>query len=804
MIVARDLAMLSTIRIAIRTLARRPAITLVAVLSLAVGIGVNTAVFSLVDALFLRPPAVRDPYALAEVHGWFKDSGMAILDWSDCEQIGAQAAAFSESTAYMRRGGLWRNGDEMTLLLVTVVADNYFDLLGVRPVIGQLPDKNHDYNADPEPPILLAHWFWQERLGARPDIIGHTMELSGHLYRVAAVLPPHFRGLEPMGSRHIWTPVGSWARYFKNDLNRGSGQFEGLARLRPGASIEQAQAQLDTLSKRIESADSRVAKGRRLVATSLAGEIRSRVLPGALVLAVVGLVLLVACANVATALLAHAEARRREIGVRLALGAGRLALLRQFVAESAVLACAGAGAGLLLGRWLMSLAPALAPPTDFPLSFDLRMDARLLGFTAAATLITLAVFGLAPLVYSLRISLLDALSGARTAGRTRRSFARNAFVTAQVALSVIVVTGAVVLLRALEDTRTIYPGYDTSRPLALVWANKQEGGKPEIAAYADAVDRMSAVGGVEAVSFARHLPLVGSGAGATISVVPEGAAPDAAPNRVYFNLVGPRFFEVTGARILRGRAFRDSDHHGGAPAAIVNMEAARRFWPGREAVGKTLRAGDRTYEVVGVAVDGRIGSLYEPPAPALFLPASRMEWGETILVASTRGDPARVLKELAKAAGRTGDLRVYQSMTLRTLMRQALYSDWIPTVLGGALAVVGLLLAAGGLYGAVSYTAQRRVPEFGVRLAVGARPRQIAGLVLRQGAFICLVGVPVGAGLFLAAYRYYGGALLRNRPLDPAALAVGAALSVAVVLAGALLPAVRAARLDPSEVLRSE
>ncbi len=221
-------------------------------------------------------------------------------------------------------------------------------------------------------------------------------------------------------------------------------------------------------------------------------------------------------------------------------------------------------------------------------------------------------------------------------------------------------------------------------------------------------------------------------------------------------------------------------------------------------MGKTLGVRGRTYEVVGVAVDGRIASLYERPAPTLFLPASCMEWGETIFIASTRADPASVLKELAKAVGQTGDLRVYQSMTLRTLMRQALYSDWIPTVLGGALAIVGLLLAAGGLYGAVSYMAQRRVPEFGVRLAVGARPKQIAGLVIRQGAVICLVGVPGGAGLFLAIYRYYGGALLRNRPLDPAALLAGASLSVVVVLAGALVPAVRAARLDPSEVLRAE
>jgi putative ABC transport system permease protein len=799
------MALFSTLRVAIRTLARRPAITVIAVLSLAVGIGVNTAVFSLVDLLFLRPPAVHDPYSLVDVRGWFKDSGSAILDWSDCQDIANQTPAFSEATAYMRRGGLWREGGgDVTLLLVTVFADNYFDVLGVRPALGRLPAKNHDYSADPEPPIVLANWFWRDRMGARRDIIGSTMELTGKLFRVAAVLPAEFRGLEPMDSQHIWMPVGSWTRNAPNDLNRGGGQFEALARLRAGATIEQAQAQLDTLARRIEASDSRVAKGRRLVAASLGRQLQSRVFPGVLVLAVVALVLLVACANVAIALLAYAEARRREIALRLALGAGRVALLTQFAAESAVLACVGAGAGLLLGTWLMSLAPVLAPPTSIPISFDLRTDVRLLAFTAAATLVTLAVFGLAPLAYSLRVSLLDAMSGSRTTGRAGGSWTRTAFVSAQVALSVIVVSGAVVLLRALADARTIYPGYDTNRPLALVWANKSRGAVAEPAAYDAAAGRMSAVGGVEAVTYARHLPLVGSGAGATVSVVPQGAAPDAVPHRVYFNLVGPRFFEVTGARILRGRPFADFDHHSGTSVAIVNSEAARRFWPGEDPLGKTLRVRDGTYQVVGIAADGRIGSLHGSVDPVLLLPASAMQWGETILIASTKADPSLVVRELAKAAGSSGDLRVYQSMTLHTLMRQALYDDWIPTILGGALAIVGLLLAAGGLYGAVSYAAQRRLPEFGVRMAIGARPRQIGGLVIRQGALLCLIGVPLGAALFAAIYRYYGATLLRGRPLDPAALAAGAAVTIVVVLAGAALPAIRAARLDPSEILRAE
>jgi hypothetical protein len=546
-------------KVAIRSLLRRPAVTVVAVVSLAVGIGVNSAVFSIVDALFLRPPAIRNPDNLVYVIGHFKDSGDAIFDWSDYQEMTVQASAFSGVTGYMRRGGEWRNGDEMTMLLVHCVADNYFDLLGVKPALGQIPEAGRDYSADPEPPLILTNWFWRERMGGRPDVIGQTMQFRDHVFRIAAVLPPGFQGVDSLGFAHVWIPAGSWARFWKNDLERGGGQFEVLGRLRQGATIEQAQAQLDLVARRIEESDSRVVKGRHFVARSIGKQFRERLLPGVLIMAVVSLVLLVACANVAAVLLAHAEARRREIGVRLALGAGRVALLR-----------------------------------------------------------------------------------------------------------------------ALAEARDIYPGYDTSRPLALVFASTYGNGnkRAETAIYDEAVSRMLSAGGVETVTYARHLPLVDSGSGAYLSVVPEGSAADAVPPRIYFNLVGPRFFETLGVRMTSGRTFAVSDHHGGAPAAIVNAEAARRFWLGQNALGKTVRIRDRQYEIVGVATNGRIASLYETPAPAIFLPASRIDWGETILIARTKSDPAAVLKEIAKAAGRTTGLRVYMSTTLRTLVKDALYSDW--------------------------------------------------------------------------------------------------------------------------------
>ena len=798
--------MFTTMRIAVRSLARRPALVMVAVVSLAVGIGVNSAVFSMVDAMFLRPPAVWDPDSLVNIGGHFKDSGSAVLDWADCQDIAGQSTAFSAVSASMGRGGLWRSGDEMTLLLVDAVGDNYFDMLGVKPALGQLPGPDYNYAADSEPPIVIAHWLWQERMGGRPDIVGQRMEFRDHLWRIAAVLPPQFRGLNAMGQRHVWIPVSSWARYFRGDLERGNGQFEAVARLRAGVPLEQAQAQLDLLARRIEAGDARVAKGRRIIAASIARELRGRLRPGVTMMAIVALVLLVACANVAAVLVAHAEARRREIALRVSLGAGRLALVRQFLAESAILALAGAGAGLLLATWLLSVVPALAPPSPVPLNFDFRIDLPVLLFTGACVLLTLVIFGLAPLGYALRVSLLEAISSARIAGRTRQSVFRYALVTGQVALCTVLVAGAVVLTRALGEANEIYPGYDTSRPLALVWANAgyRDGSRPEHLLFREAAERMAGVSGVEGVTFARHLPLIDSGAGATLSVVPEGAAPDAAPPRVYFNLVGPKYFEVMGARMTAGRVFSDSDQNLEAPVAIVSAEAARRFWPGQNPLGKLLRVQKDAYEIVGVAADGRIGALHENPAPVLYLPASRMRWGETILIARTKPDPAALVKELAKAVAQTPGLRTYESTTLRTVLKRALYMDWVPTVIGGILAMVGLLLAAGGLYGAISYATERRMTEFGVRMAVGARAGQLATLVLRQAALLCAVGVPLGAGLYLVAYHYYGAALLRNRPTDAVAVCAGAAITTAAVLSGAVLPAMRAARLNAVEVLRAE
>ena len=798
--------MLSTLRVAIRSLARRPAVVLVAAASLAIGIGVNSAVFSIVDAMFFRPPAVESPASLITIVGNYKDSGTAVLDWSDIQAIAARTPAFSAVSASMERGGLWRNGGEMTSLIVSAVGDNYFPMLGVKPALGHLPDPARDDAAESEPPILLTHWFWRERMGGRADIIGQRMEFRGHLWRAAAVLPPEFRGLSTMDQVHVWIPVSSWARYFPRDLDRGGGQFEALARLRPGASLAQAQAQLDLVAGNIEAGDSRVARGRRLLAASVGREMRERLLPGGLAMAAVMLVLLVACANVAAVLLARAETRRREIGLRLSLGAGRLALVRQFLTESAVLAVLGTGLGLLLATWLLSAVPALAPPSSVPVKYDFRIDQRLLLFAGACSLLTLLVSGMAPFGYALRVSLLDAISGARSAGRAHQGWLRFVLVSAQIALGVVLAGGAVLLIRALGEAHAIYPGYDASRPLALVPANVSSGddGKPDYVRFNDAAGRVASVPGVEAVTYARHLPLIESGWGATLSVTPEGDPTDAPPRKLYFNLVGPRFFEITGTRMASGRVFADADHNPNAHVAIVNAEAARRFWPGQNPFGKVLRMNQTSYQVIGVTADGRIRSLHEASAPTVYLSASQMNWGETILIARTRIDPAPIVKDLARAAAQTHGLGVSDPTTLRTIMQQALYADWFPTVLGSFLAVVGLLLAAGGLYGAVSYATERRLGEFGVRMTLGARSTQIAGLVFREAAVLCAAGVPAGIGIFLAGYRYYGLPLFRGRPLDPAAILLGALITISAVMAGTVLPALRAARLDPIEVIRTE
>ena len=327
--------MLASVRFAVRSFARRPSIAIVAVVSLAIGIGVNSAVFGIVDA-FLRPPAVEHPEGLVTVSGSFRDSGDTVISWPDYQDIASQIGAFPELAAFSQRGALYRDGDDVIQLPLTVVSDNYFSVLGVRPALGRFPEPGYNYDSDPTPPITISHSFWRKRLGGRADVIGQSVELTKKLFRVAAVLPPEFRGFSPVMTVEIWMPVGAWTKNGKEELQRGNGQFEAIGRLRAGISLQQAQAGLDPLAKRIEQTDSRVPRGRRLVAQSLGDQLHSRTRPGLLVLAAVALVLLTACANVAGVLLAHAESRRREIGIRMAIGASRGALARQFLDRKSV------------------------------------------------------------------------------------------------------------------------------------------------------------------------------------------------------------------------------------------------------------------------------------------------------------------------------------------------------------------------------------------------------------------------------------------------------------------------------------
>jgi len=794
-------AILPSVRIAIRTLARRPAITAVAVLSLAVGIGVNSAIFSVVDTLLFREPPVRDPHSLIDIAGQFRDSGFTVLSWPDVEAIRTQTAAFSEVTAFQDRGALYRNGDERTDLLAKVVADNFFTMLDVRPQLGRFPDAGRDYSADSEPPVVISNGFWRNRLGGRSDIIGQPLVLTYRHFRVAAVLPPGFQGfsLDPY-DYEIWFPVGSWTKAMGEPLTRGAGQYEVIARLQPGVTIQQAQAQLDALAKHIEESDSRVPKGRRLAALSADEKIRGRAKTGALVLGTVALVLLTACANVAGVMLVFAESRRREIGIRLAVGASRVALTKQLLVESVVLAAAGLGCGLLLADWILSAAPALAPPSPYPLLVDLRLDGRMFGFAIASTLATVVVFGIAPLAHVLRTSVSEALLTARAVGPTR-SFTRAAFVCAQLAMSVFLVAGAACLARTLFDSRGIYAGFDPHKRMAIISAAVQKRGA-ESEVFAKAAQRIESLPGVEAVTYARHLPLWGSGSGASLEATPI-ASPMGA-TQVYFDLVGPRYFETVGARLSRGRTFTDSDHRSAAAVAILNETAARRFWPAQDALGKTLRIGGAVYEVVGVAADGRVSDLHEDAKSAVFLPASRMEWGETMFLITARSDPGPLMKGISRAVTQTGEMDIEESGTLDALMTGELWKDWAPTVLGVALAAIGVLLAAGGLYGAIAFATERRFSEFGIRIAMGASRSHVRWIVVRRALLLCAVGSPLGALAFRVAWRYLAPLLARGRGFDFVPVGIGIAVAAAIAVTGALLPASRAARVDPVAALRAE
>jgi predicted permease len=809
------------LRYGARMLMKQPGVTLIAMLTLALGIGMNTAIFSLINTVLLRPMAVAQPERLARIY-LRGSQGTSFPNYRD---LAAGNQVFSELAGHAVMRLNLGQGEAMTKVGGELVTGNYFAALGVRPMIGRTFGTETDGAAGAHPVAVVSHGFWRRKFNADPALVGQSITLNGQKFTVIGIMPEGFRGTWPLAvAPEVWVPVTMQPSLFPgaNRLeDRAWVWFDVFGRLKPDVSLAQAQAAVVSQARRL--AESYPEQNRGLERTELlpidairgASFMQAISVFAGLLGVSVGLVLLIACANVANLLLARAASRRQEVAIRLAMGATRWRLLRQLLTESLLLALGGGVAGCLLAIWLMGLARSFRPPAEVPvpLEFNPTLDARTLGFTLLVTLLAGVLFGLAPAWQASKSALVPLLKEGQGAigGRVARFSLRNILVIGQVAVSMVLLICAGLFLRSLGRAQIIDPGFETERMLT-VQLDLEPGGYNEArgrAFYLQLLDQVERTPGVQSVTLAEIIPLTLSSATARVAV--EGhESPDGNYHEIDGNSVGPRYFETMGIPIVAGREFDRRDTEGAPPVIIVNETMARRFWPNENALGRRLRFLTMNnnfspyLEVVGIVKDSKYRTLGEEPQSFSYAPALQNYRQQTTLHVRTLGEPGRLRSAVRESALSLDKSLLVEVKVMRENLALALLPARIAVSLLGALGLLGLSLAVVGIYGVISYAVSQRTSEIGLRMALGAQPGAILRLVIGHGMKLTLLGLGLGAAAALALTRFLISLLVGVSPTDPLTFVTLAVVVSLVALLACYIPARRATRVDPVVALRRE
>ena len=802
-------SLMQDIRFGLRMLYRNPAYTIIAVLTLALGIGANSAVFTVAQAALLRSWPAREPERLVKLNSTTPQGDGPDFSYPDYLDVSEQSRSLEGILAYSRRGKLLRIGAESQMVLDDLVSPNYFSVLGLDAELGRrFLAESRPGSA---PGVVVSESLWRRVYNADPSLVGKQIALTGQSYTVLGIAPPRFQGLQRGIPTDLWIPITT--EYHEGDeiAARDFRDFELLGRLRTGATEAEAQAELDMIGRRLAQTYPAIEKARGIALLSESARLREAMVPTLLLMTAVGLVLLICCGNVAGLILAHSDARQKEVAMRLALGARSLRVVRQLLTEGLLLALLGASLGLLLAVGLLRLQPALLPPAQVGLGLDLHLDGSVIAFTAVLAMLAVLVFGLAPAIQTSKMNFASALKGEElgTGRGVSRWTMRNALVLGEIAVSMVLVTASWFVMSSLLFSRAIPLGFDRQRHLIFFDLN------PAIAGYdskrsavflQQVEEKVAALQGVRHAALAQRVLLSDSGGGAQQRVsIPGVELPQGQSSiPIMYNAVDGSYFQTVGTRLLMGREFGAADSSSAGRVAIVSRAMAQRFWPGKDAVGRPIVVEGKTCQIVGVVEDAKINSVHESPEPYIYFPLAQAPKEYGTLIVDTEGDTrpmvARILGEIQRVDRNVPlDIR-----TLDYLMQQAFWADQISAGFVATLGLMGIFLGAVGLYGVIAYVVNRRRREIGIRIALGAERRNILRLVLGQGVTLAAIGTAIGLIASVMAVRLMSSMLYGIKPSDPAAFLGSAVLVILVAIAASWIPARRAASIDPMQALRTE
>jgi len=816
------------LRYGARMLMKSPAFTAAAVLSLALGIGANTAIFSLLDAVLLKMLPVRQPEQLVVVAAGAPGQPRRGISFSYpvFRELRDQNSVFSGMFGHDVLPMSMSGGGQTERVLGELVSGNFFDVLGVNPQLGRVLTEADDRTPGAHGVTVISYNFWQRRFGADPQIVGQTISLNGYPFTVIGVAARGFQGVEVGVAPDVRIPIMMNTQVRPGPPifeNRGNMWLAVMARLKSGVSIEQAQAATDINFQIIrepdvraikgDSPDARMFKSARIyldsAKTGASNLSRQFSQPLIVLMCLVGVVLLIACLNVANLLLARATMRRREIAVRLALGAGRFRLVRQLLTEGLLLSVLGGVLGMMFARWGTDVLLGFLPQGRVPTVLEIKPDLRMLGFTLGVTLLTGMLFGLAPALQATRPDLIAALKNeTAVVSGNRRWELRRLLVILQVALSLVLLVGAGLFVRSLRNLKAVDDGYNTDQVVTLTLDPAQSGYKLDQlrSLYSQLSERVSALPGVKAATYTRNVPMSGRYSRIGIEVPGYQARPDE-EMAVLLNQAAPQFFATFGTPLLRGRDFNARDTPDAPKVVIVNDSLARYFFGAENPLGKRITLEVyKDLEIVGVVGDAKYRSLKEPVPQTAYIPFSQYPTlTQRTLCARASGNPSTLVAAIRREVRSLDpNLPIFNVKTFADQIDESVSRERLVALISSFFGVFALLLASLGLYGVMAYSVARRAREIGIRMALGARRASVLWLVLRETLFLVLIGIAIGLPTALVATRLTEGLLFGLTATDPLTIALATLVMITIAALAGYIPARRAARVDPMMALRCE